>query len=162
MSARSEPAGRGMTVTIKYGAGYDEPWAVFHGRPDEIEEDLTTYFGIPSDAVQGLTLSEIVVNASALAHGLSAVASGLGATVLASQPQASTSPPTAAAAPDAWEQASASPAPEQPAADPILTSIQNAQDIQSLQRVWAENRAAFTEPAVMEAWKARGRALSRV
>jgi hypothetical protein len=150
-----------MTVTIKYGTGYDEPWAVFHGRPDEIQEDLTAYFGIPSDAVQGLTLSEIVVNATAMAHGLSAVVSGLGATVVASQPQASTSPPTAAAAPDAWEQASTSPAPEQPAADPILASIQNAQDIQSLQRVWAENRDAFTEPAVMEAWKARGRALSR-
>ena len=36
---------RGVTVTVKYGAGYDAPWTVFHGSVDEVKEDMGIWFG---------------------------------------------------------------------------------------------------------------------
>ena len=36
---------RGVTVTVKYGSGYDAPWTVFHGSVDEVKEDMGIWFG---------------------------------------------------------------------------------------------------------------------
>ena len=36
---------RGVTVTVKYGSGYDAPWTVFHGSVDEVKEDMGVWFG---------------------------------------------------------------------------------------------------------------------
>ncbi|GIF02243.1 hypothetical protein [Paractinoplanes rishiriensis] len=181
----SAPTGRGVTVTIKYGRGYEAPWAVFHGQPHEIRDDIAAFFGMTAATTAGLTLSDIVVNATAQAHGVETIASGLGgATVIESQPTPTATAPTAtapaatasaaagptaaastsatAAAADPWSQASAAQAPAaaQPAGNPLLDRIARATDVQSLQRIWADDPSAFTDPAVMAAWKARGRALT--
>ena len=36
---------RGVTVTVKYGAGFETPWTVFHGSVDEVKEDMGIWFG---------------------------------------------------------------------------------------------------------------------
>ena len=36
---------RGVTVTVKYGAGFEAPWTVFHGSVDEVKEDMGVWFG---------------------------------------------------------------------------------------------------------------------
>ena len=36
---------RGVTVTVKYGSGYEAPWTVFHGTVDEVKEDMGVWFG---------------------------------------------------------------------------------------------------------------------
>ena len=35
---------RGVTVTVKYGAGFEAPWTVFHGSVDEVKEDMGIWF----------------------------------------------------------------------------------------------------------------------
>jgi hypothetical protein len=156
--------GRGISVTVKYGAGYEAPWAVFHGSAAEVRADVIDYFGIAAADVAGLSLSDLVVNAGREARGIATVAQGLDATVVAS-PQAPTAPAaqSAATAADPWTEASAAPAPaepEPPAEHPLITRIKNAPDVPTLQRIWAADRDAFSDPEIMQAWKTRGRELS--
>lgn len=157
MGVASEPRGRGITVTVKYGTGYDQPWVVFHGLVEEVRDDIVSFFGIQRENVVNLTLSDLVVNATSAAHGVGALASSLGATVIESRPHDPQVP-----ADDAWVQASSSaPAEKEPAGQALLDRIGQAPDVPALQRLWVENQAAFADPAVMDAWKARGRALSQ-
>ena len=44
---------RGVTVTVKYGSGYEAPWTVFHGSVDEVKEDMGVWFG-QEDAAKAL------------------------------------------------------------------------------------------------------------
>ncbi|MDH6462037.1 hypothetical protein M2302_002212 [Micromonospora sp. A200] len=158
MSIASEPKGRGITVTIKYGKGYEETWAVFNGLPAEVRHDLMEYFGLDEDEVAGLTLSEVVVNATNLAHGKGNVAGILGGTVIPSPQQARANATRTTG--DVWAEAAASTAPPaEPEENPVLKLIEGATDVPTLQRIWAENQAAFADSAVMDAWKARGKAL---
>lgn len=161
MGVSSEPKGRGITVTIKYGKGYEQTWAVFHGLPDEVREDIVSFFGMQGENVVNLTLSDVVVNATSIAHGVGTIAATFGATVIASETR-KPEPAAVDTGSDAWAQASAPrQADETPAANPVLASIAQAPDVPALQRIWAENQAAFADPAVMDAWKARGRALAQ-
>jgi hypothetical protein len=153
-------------VTIKYGKGYEQPWAVFHGAVEQVREDIVSFFGMPAYEAAGLTLSDLVVNATNLAHAVGAIAAGLGGTVISRDPAPSTprtpaNPAQGNAGSDAWEQASATRPPAEPAVNPLLAVIAQVPDVRSLERLWAENQDAFTDPAVTEAWKARGRALTQ-
>ncbi|MEV1109916.1 hypothetical protein AB0I95_14835 [Micromonospora sp. NPDC049751] len=161
MSLTSEPGGRSVTATIKYGKGYEHTWLVFKGQPHEVREDVVSAFGLPPEQHEELTLHEIVVNATTVAHGVGNVAGKLGGTVLAQGKQ--DSPPWNTSSPaessgDPWAQAQATPA--APAENPLLALIKNAEDVPSLQRIWAENQAAFSGAEIMDAWKAKGKALS--
>ena len=160
MSLTSEPGSRGVTVTIKHGKGYQDTWSVFKGLPHEVREDLISYFAIPEEQHFELSLHEVVVNATTLAHGVGNVAGKLGGTVLS---KGNDSPPwdtstSAAKGGDPWAQAKAEPA--KPEEHPLLTQIKNAADVPSLQRIWAENQDAFADAAIMDAWKARGKELT--
>ena len=108
MGTPNDPRGRGITVTIKYGKAYDDTWAVFHGTTDDVRADITRFFGIPSTSETALTLSELVINATGIAHGIGALASELGAVVLASDRDGATAQ-EATRQPDPWTQASATP-----------------------------------------------------
>jgi hypothetical protein len=163
-----EPISRGITVNIRYG---DEASASFQGSVEQVLDDIRVFFAIPADAIAGLSLSELVINASALARGLSVVSSALDATAIATPTpdQAATPPasaqPAAANAPasasDPWQQASTPyDEPATPAAHPLLARIEQASSVPELQRLWAENQQAFTDPTVMAAWKTRGRTLA--
>lgn len=163
MGLASEPKGRGITVTIKYGKGYEQSWVVFHGLAEEIRDDIVSFFGMQRENVVNLTLSELVVNATSVAHGLGNLAAGLSATVVESrsmEPAAHMASAASVATSDAWAQA-ATTTPESPAAPSLFDDISRAPDVPALQRFWAENQAAFADPAVMDAWKARGRELSQ-
>ncbi|WJN62732.1 hypothetical protein [Streptomyces phage phiScoe15] len=158
---------RELTVTIKYGKGYEETWAVFKGSPEEVREDIISYFGVMRDSVSELTLSELVVEMTSLAHGKGNIARFLGGTII---PPSEAAAPPAQTAPtgDPWAAAqSTTPvhtvADNQQAEDPnayILGEIEKQTDVASLKRLWAENQSFFSDPSVMAAWKAKGKALS--
>ncbi|WP_327292427.1 hypothetical protein [Streptomyces sp. NBC_01198] len=157
---------RGLSVTIKYGKGYEETWAVFQGSPADVREDIIAYFGFERDSVAGLTLNSLVVNATQAAHGNGLIAAQLGGVVVSEEPSASTAKQEG----DPWAQAAgAKPAgitptaPQQPAADPnawILAEIAKQTNVADLKKLWAENQAMFADATVMAAWKAKGKALS--
>jgi hypothetical protein len=158
---------RELTVTIKYGKGYEETWAVFKGGTDEVREDIISYFGLMRDSVTELTLSELVVEVTSLAHGKGNIARFLGGTIIPPS-EAGPDPAPAASAPsgDPWAavgSGAATPPAAQPAEDPnayILGEIEKQSDVAGLKRLWAENQNFFADPAVMAAWKAKGKALS--
>ncbi|MFF3249751.1 hypothetical protein ACFYWP_01805 [Actinacidiphila glaucinigra] len=158
-----------MKVTIKYGKGYDDSWVVFEGPTSEIRAEILDYFGMDPETQRGLSLSSIVVNATNIAHGKGLIATALGATVVAEEPAAEPAKPagdpwaaasSAKPAPSAW---SGSSAPAEPKAeDPnayILSEIEKQTTVDGLKKLWAANQSFFKEPAVMAAWKAKGKAL---
>jgi hypothetical protein len=165
MGAPTDPRGRGITITIKYGKSYDDTWAVFHGTLDDVRADICAFFGIASTSKTELTLSELVVNATGIAHGIGALASELGAVVIASgQADAAPADQAAPGRSDPWTQVGATPAepaaPAEPQPHPLLALIEQAPTVRALELLWVENQDAFADPAVMAAWKARGRALN--
>ena len=158
MNTASDPKGRGITVTIKYGSGYDQPWIVFHGLTDEVRRDIIGCFGLDVDEAAQLSLADVIVNVSGQARALGAVAGGLGATVIESGPARAVREPVAPPASDRDQ-----PSRDKPEADahPLIGVIAQTPDVRSLERLWVENQEAFGDPAVMAAWKERGRVLSR-
>ncbi|USH44952.1 hypothetical protein SEA_GREENWEASEL_34 [Streptomyces phage GreenWeasel] len=156
---------RGITVTIKYGKGYDDSWAVFKGTPGEVREDVLDYFGIDRDSATGLTLSEVVVNATQIAHGKGLIAAKLGATVIAEEPA-----PPAKPQGDPWAAIGTSQpvtvADQAPASSPdqdknawVLGEIAKKTTRAELKKFWAENQSFFADPSVMDAYKAKGKSL---
>lgn len=142
-------------VTIKYGKGYEDTWAVFRGSVRQVRELICDYFGFECKDVTTLSLSDLVVNATNLAHGKGNVASILDARVI---PDVA---PEQAPANDPWAAASSSRASTE-SGNPsawILDEITRQTTIADLQKLWAANQAMFADPAVMTAYKARGRAL---
>ena len=164
MGTMSDPRGRGITVTIKYGKGYEDTWAVFHGTVDDVRTDIADFFGLTPASETDITLSDLVINATAVAHGVGNVAGKLGGVVIASTseqtPASGESAPPEAGRPDPWKQAAATPAPQEPEPNPLLAQIQQAPTVRALELLWVENQAAFSEPSVMAAWKTRGRELN--
>ncbi|WP_438470809.1 hypothetical protein [Streptomyces asiaticus] len=155
------------TVTIKYGKGHDDTWAVFRGRPEEIRADILSFFGMDPETQKGLSLSSVVVNATNVAHGKGLIATSLGATVVEETANEPAKPPAG----DPWAAAAnakSAPRPEsasaagQPTADPnawILGEIEKQTTVQSLKGLWAKNQSFFADASVMAAWKAKGKAL---
>ncbi|MEU7030033.1 hypothetical protein AB0A60_25550 [Streptomyces sp. NPDC046275] len=141
-------------VTIKYGKGYEDTWAVFRGSVRQVRELICDYFGFECKYETGLSLSDLVVNATNLAHGKGNIASILDARVISESP-------VQAPANDPWAAASAA-KPEQATDNKsawILGEIEKAPSIDELKKLWAANQAMFADPAVMAAYKARGSAL---
>jgi hypothetical protein len=158
-----------VKVTIKYGKGYDDSWVVFEGTTPEVRAEILDYFGMDPESQRGLSLSSIVVNATNIAHGKGLVATQLGATVVeetSTAPAKPTEDPWAAASAaqsgGPWP-GSASVASEQPKAeDPnayILGEIAKQTTVDGLKKLWAANQSFFKDPAVMAAWKAKGKSL---
>ncbi|WP_328742194.1 hypothetical protein [Streptomyces caniferus] len=141
-------------VTIKYGKGYEDTWAVFRGSVDRLRAMITEYFGFRPEMVADLSLSELVVEATNIAHGNGNLAAYLGATRIGvpqpEQPQAD----------DPWSQAEAAPpAPKDSGSTWALAEIKKQASIADLQKFWAGNQSFFADPEVMTAYKARGREL---
>lgn len=152
-----EDAGRTVSVTIKYGKGYEETWVNFRGvLITHVREDIIDYFGLDRASVSNLTLSELVVNVTNLAHGKGNLASMLGATVIGTVQAEAT-----AAADSVWGDASAQQQTAAPAANPMLAQILATTTPDELRLLWAENQSAFADAEVMAAWKTRGKALQQ-
>ncbi|WP_436739910.1 hypothetical protein [Streptomyces sp. BBFR102] len=157
-----------MKITIKYGKTYEDTWAVFEGGAPEVRAEIIDYFGMDPETQAGLSLSSIVVNATQIAHGKALIATSLGATVIEetskSEPAKPAGDPWAAASakqsPSAWS-GSASVA-EAKVEDPnayILGEIAKQATVDGLKKLWAANQSFFADPAVMAAWKAKGKAI---
>lgn len=155
---------QGIGITIKYGKGYESTWATFTGLPHEVREQIIAYFGFAEDAVRELTLSELVVNATSVAHGKGNAAATLGAVAIpaSQQGQEQSAPPATETASDAssdpWEAVESS-APAEPAVNPLYAQIEAAQSVDELKVLWADNQAAFSDADLMAAWKAKGKSL---
>ncbi|MGC4928092.1 hypothetical protein [Streptomyces sp. DT117] len=149
---------RSVTVTVKSGTDYDAWWAVFRGATYEVYDDLSAFFGFDSESVTNLNLHELVSEASKLAQGTALITRELGATPLPAPLPAAEGDPWAAASQSA---PSPGPASAQGAAAALLEQVAACTTTDELKRLWASNQGAFDDQAVMDAWKARGRALKR-
>ena len=139
-----------IVVTIKYGKGYDDSWLVFHGESQAaVRALLRDTFGADDE---GLTLHELVLNCTKIAHGGSAVS-----TIGTAIPKSDTSAP-AGDKPDPWKQAEEQAS--EPGPNPLIAKVEETETVQALQRVWAENKAEFDADAeLMAAYKAHGKKL---
>lgn len=142
--------GRSITVTIKYGRNHDDSWAVFRGGPGDIRDDITAFFSLDGKSVADLSLHELIVEAGQIAQSTTTIVKGLDARIV---PQPAPQPSAA------WKRAEASPVAAQSTTSAVLDQIAACQNADELRRLWATNQTAFGDQAVMDAWKARGRAL---
>lgn len=141
------------TVTIKYGKGYEESWVVFRGSPDEIRAQLIGYFAPEPETVEGLSLHELVLNLTKLAHSTSAASSGLGGTVINNGGRAQR--PSSGG----WAAAAAEPA--VPERNPLYGKVESATTLDEVKDIYARNADAFKADAeLLAAWKAKGKELS--
>jgi hypothetical protein len=154
-----------LSVTIKYDKGHDATWAVFRGTTGEIRADVLEFFGMDPATQVGLSLSSVVTNATQIAHGKGLIATALGATVVeeTTEPAKPTDDPWAAASAaqpsGPWPgSASVTEAKEDPNAY-ILGEIEKQTTVDGLKKLWAGNQSFFSDPAVMAAWKAKGKSL---
>lgn len=166
---------RELTITLKYGKSYDDSWAVFKGTPNEVRDDIVSFFGFNRESVAELTLNDLVVEATNLAHGKGNAARFLSAVTIPAS-EAPPPAPASASSEDPWAAAGVTdngppwdthpveevkPAAQPKAEDPdawILGEIENQTSVAGLKRLWAENQSMFNDK-VLAAWKAKGRAL---
>lgn len=149
---------KGVTVTIKEGKGYEASWFVFRGSNEQVKADLIQFFGLDPATSAKLTTFEVTNNARQVAQGLATVAATVGAVVI----DGGTNPAVAGGTPgdDPWAAAAS----EQAApADPnaaLLSQIAAAASVADLQTLWVDNQGAFSDAAVMQAWKDKGKSLT--
>jgi hypothetical protein len=139
--------GRSITVTVKYGASVDDSQISFHGAAYEVYDDIATCFGLDRNSVTSLSLHELVAEVGQIAQSTRTVMKGLGGHIVP-QGGGQAETPRDAITPGQGENA-------------VLQQIAACETVDELRRLWAANQAAFSDPAVMDAWKARGRSLKR-
>lgn len=148
-------SGAGVTVTIKYGKGYEESWAVFRGQPSEVRSQVQAYFGLNAEEQVEMTLHEVVLEATKLAHGTAAASARLGGKALGNSKAASTDGKQ-----DPWATPSEPAKPAEPERPAILSAIDNCQTLDELKALWGDEADTIkaTDGGV-DAFKARGAAL---
>lgn len=157
-----------ITVTVKYGKGYEEPWVVFKGQRHAVMSDVEAFFALDTE---GLTDHEVVVNAVKCAQGTGAIATKLGGTAISSSGASASvtgTDPWAGvndkdtSAQGVWRQMDGNGVTAE--ADPnkwIYEAIDNALAVGALQKLWAQNQAAFdADSKLMDAYKAKGKSLT--
>lgn len=136
-----------ITVTIKHGKGYDDPWIVFKGSHDDVRREVVdTYALSVSDS---LSLAEVVHNAKQVAASLGAT-KALGTKV--EKVEKTTSKPKE------------EPRAEEPQEDPeeaLAKAFSEAQSKEELRTLWKDNAALCKgSTALRDAYVARGKALN--
>ena len=147
-----------IVVTIKYGKGYEESWAVFRGSTtSEVRGNILDYFGQDSNAFEGMSLHEVVLKATAVAHGTQTFVSELGAEVIPTNgtgevPGPSTT--TSARGSAAFKAAADTPKePEDPYAG-IVALFESADSIKGLKKLYAQHKEHYeASESVREAYK---------
>lgn len=150
------PSGRGVTVTLKFGGGFEYPWVVLRGTPDEVKQDIAQIFGFESASVADATIASVIRDAAQEALALGNALAGLGA-----QPVRRNSGGSKGGSKSQPDEAQADVA-AAAAADPLAElkkAIDDAADIDALKVLWAENQEAFQDADLLAAWKAKGQAL---
>lgn len=138
-----------LTVTFKYGKGYEETWAVFKGKAQDLRQQILDYFGMDSSEFSDLTLHDVVLEATRIAHADRTVMTSLGGKVATKSERAQER---------AQEPASqAKSEPEGPTPEQALIArLEAAETVDGLKRLWAENKALFSDDGVKAAYKKRG------
>jgi len=158
------------TATIKFGKGFEDPWYVVYGSPEEIREQLVVAFGYDRASVATLSLAELIVESSRRAQVLRTASISLGGEIVAVETAKAAPAPRrsrAAAKPadDAIEgtpakvdtPAIASPPDVDPpwddpeATDPLIAQIEAVTTKAEFALLWKANQARFSEPAVKAA-----------
>jgi len=162
--------GDSLTVTIKYGKGYEETWAVFKGSSvARVRAMVIEYFGVDESAVSQLTAHELVVNVTNLAHGTGNAAAVLGAVVIPAPVTAE--PAITGGNPWAGIEDEGQPLvttmtpitpPEEKRNAWIYNLFAESTTIDELKRVYATHKTVLeSDPDALAAWKARGKELSK-
>jgi len=142
-----------ISVTIK-GDGKDATWLVLHGSPKEVHRQIIEVFDLSGESDQQ-SLSDLIVEATALFKGQSNVRSTLGGRTI---PKGDGGKPAASGS--AWEQA----ANEEPVDINVVRltkAIEETTDVDSLKVLYARNKAHFDGNAELFAeWQAKGKSLS--
>ncbi|MGW1836983.1 hypothetical protein [Streptomyces sp. NPDC002067] len=139
--------GPSIEVSLPFGTGADDPTVRLEGSEEAIRDAIRSFFWPDCDTLTNVSLAELVIEASRTARSASQIVHGLGARVV----------PAQAGAPETADRPSPA---EHSEAKAVLEQIEACRTIDELKRLWAENQAAFSDPSVMDAWKARGRALA--
>lgn len=145
-----------LSVTFKYGKGYEETWAVFKGKAEDLRYQVLAYFGMEPGEYEGLPLHDVVLQATRIAHADRTVMSALGANVVTKSDAPAESTPEAAQ--EASSEAKGEPEGPTPE-EALVARLEAAETIDALKRLWAENKALFADEAVKAAYKKRGVAL---
>jgi len=138
--------------TIKFGAGYDAPWATLEGTYDEVEAEAQRI-------VEG-TLPELIAEVSQrmqgafLLTGKSTTTGGVGAKTMKDTR-------AKAKATKAAEAAAEEPAGEPAEENPLIAAIHAATTKAQLGDIWAKNQKALKDPALMDVMKARSASLAQ-
>lgn len=176
-------AERNVSVTLKAGKGYDAPWVVITGdNAEEVRRNVAEVVNLDLGTADRYSLAEVVVFAAEAFQGTSNVVADLGAAPLdaaeldkveqpaggsesgdgwaAAKAKRGTSKPeaasdTAGGGQDAPSEATGAPETDE---DPVLRAIAQAPDKDALRRIWARNKARWSE-VHDEAAKARGKEL---
>jgi hypothetical protein len=147
--------------TIKAGKGYEAMWLTPKGSPAEIVSWLMEAFGFTEDMVGGMTPYEVAVMAEDVMQGRRNLAAQLGAVQLSTTEQQAR--PSGATGEAAWAIVDGEAGGQQtPAVNEnqwLIEALTNAATVDDLKRLWAENKAAFSDEAVKGAYSARGAAL---
>lgn len=176
-------AERNVSVTLKAGKGYDAPWVVITGdNAEEVRRNVAEVVNLDLGTADRYSLAEVVVFAAEAFQGTSNVVADLGAAPpdaaeldkveqptggsksgdgwAAAKAKRGKSKPEAASDTEEEGQNTPSEATEAPETDedPVLRAIAQAPDKDALRRIWARNKARWSD-VHDEAAKVRGKEL---
>lgn len=168
MSDPHTPRDVGVTLKFPESKRYanDNPWITFRGTPQSIREDILAVMGWnPADNELGL--AALVLNAQREVTALATVANGMGGRVISEGSGKPAGPAWEAAAggsSDPWAAPAADKPPSKSEAEieveRLTAEVAATTTVADLQQLWARNQEAFKDAALMEAYKAKGKALS--
>ncbi|MEV4642789.1 hypothetical protein AB0J80_36155 [Actinoplanes sp. NPDC049548] len=150
---------RGISVTIKFGKGYEEPWVVFRGTAGQIKTDMLDAFGLDAGEYAAFSLSELIINVRNSAQATGTLRKELGGQVI--RPGSGAKPVAPAPGQDVWADAGSAPPAQAPSVEDILgKEIDAAAGRTALKTLYGENKATFDASEVlMAAYKAKGKSL---
>ena len=144
---------RGVTVTVKYGAGFEAPWTVFHGSVDEVKEDMGIWFG-QEDAAKTLDGHDLL---SGLYNAFKAQGGSSGARGRGKAAEADPEP----AKPISAEVEEARPLVDaEGLVEVVIMQIKNATD-DGILDLWRQYKKAFEDARVQKAVKDRKAELAK-
>ena len=144
---------RGVTVTVKYGAGFEAPWTVFHGSVDEVKEDMGIWFG-QEDAAKTLDGHDLL---SGLYNAFKAQGGSSGGRGRGKPPEAAPEP----AKPISAEVEEARPLVDaEDLVKVVIMQIKNATD-DGILELWRQYKKAFEDARVQKAVKDRKAELAK-
>lgn len=142
----------GISVTLKGGKDFAEPWIVFKGTVQEVQQQIIQAFGYSADAALGLDLAGLTRNASNDFHNLGHTLQALPGSRVVPLDLVDDPP---------WDVPNKSwpPAAAVDALVELLNAISAAPNMQAIQGLYQLNRELFLSPQAEAAVKSRRTAL---